>query len=255
MSERQLTKALQAYLNVRDKTEPPPVSSFVCPYPNCGAYAAHTWGVVKILSAPAAGAQRGWTNRGLWPLQKLWAAQCSVCYHEVFFLDDALVWPIESQAPAPNTDMPASIASDFEEARQIYMTSPRGAAALLRLALQKLCGELGETGDINTAIGNLVAKGRISEVLQQALDSLRVIGNEAVHPGTLDLKDDQETALGLFKLLNFIVEKTISDPKRIADIYGKLPPEKLKGIADRDKKALSNARAIGTPAEETPAKE
>jgi hypothetical protein len=186
-------------------------------------------------------------------MQKLWLAQCSVCYKEVIFLDDMLVWPVESEAPAPNVDMPPDVATDFEEARQIYMRSPRGAAALLRLALQKLCGHLGVPGDINQAIGKLVSEGRISGTIQQALDALRVIGNEAVHPGTLDLKDDREAALRLFKLLNFIVEKTISDPARIAEIYGSLPPHKLKGIADRDNGAVKKAASTrAAPAKRPP---
>ena len=49
---------------------------------------------------------------------------------------------------------------------------------------------MGEKGkDINTDIGNLVKKGLPIKV-QESLDILRVIGNEAVHPGQLDLKDD-----------------------------------------------------------------
>lgn len=240
MTERQLRTALEAYRAVRDaETLSNPVSSFVCPYPNCRAFAAHTWGRVANLSQPAEGA-RGWTTRNISIVaQDLWLAKCSVCHNETIFFDDALVWPVESQAPAPNLDMPPDVATDFEEARQIYMMSPRGAAALLRLALQKLCGHLDAPGDINQAIGKLVAEGQVSPVIQQALDSLRVIGNEAVHPGTLDLKDDQDTALRLFKLLNFVVEKTISDSKHIAEIYGTLPPAKLKGIEDRDKRAAT----------------
>ncbi|WP_424033423.1 DUF4145 domain-containing protein [Methylocella sp.] len=49
--------------------------------------------------------------------------------------------------------------------------------------MQKLCVELGEKGkNIDDDIANLVKKG-LSPELQQALDILRVIGNEAVHHG------------------------------------------------------------------------
>lgn len=237
--EKQRTTAIEAYRAIQGQEHPSDVSAFVCPYPGCGTYAAHAWGVVRSVSTPAVG-QRAWSARSLSHSPQLWVAKCCVCHQEVVFFDDRLVWPISSEAPAPNADMPRDVAADFEEARQIHLASPRGAAALLRLALQKLCADLDVPGDINQAIGKLVAQGRISEVIQQALDALRVIGNEAVHPGTLDLKDDQETAIRLFKLLNFIVEKTISEPKQIADIYGKLPPNKLKGIVDRDKGASSD---------------
>lgn len=60
-----------------------------------------------------------------------------------------------------------------------------------------------------------------------------MIGNEAVHPGSLDLRDDRETAN---KLVNFITHKMITEPKEIDDIYGALPVDKLEGIKKRDAK-------------------
>nr|WP_246787276.1 DUF4145 domain-containing protein [Rhizobium leguminosarum] len=124
---------------------------------------------------------------------------------------------------------------DYDEARSIVQKSPRGAAALLRLAIQKLCKHLGESGkNINDDIASLVAKG-LDYRIQKALDVLRVIGNEAVHPGTIDLNDDPNTAESLFKLFNLIVEKMISEPKLVEEVYASLPPEKLKQIEQRDK--------------------
>jgi hypothetical protein len=38
--------------------------------------------------------------------------------------------------------------------------------------------------------------------VQQSLDIVRVIGNDAVHPGQIDLTDDIETATKLFVLIN-----------------------------------------------------
>jgi hypothetical protein len=51
---------------------------------------------------------------------------------------------------------------------------------------------LGEKGDSSPAIGNLVKKG-LPPMTQESLDCVRVIGNNAVHPGELDLKYDIET--------------------------------------------------------------
>ena len=146
-----------------------------------------------------------------------------------------LLYPLTSPAPTPSEDMPEEIRTHYQEAREILNASPRGAAALLRLCVQKLMPLLGEKGkNINDDIAALVKKGLPVEI-QQALDSLRVIGNEAVHPGTIDLNDDKETALALFGLLNLIIETMITQPKKINEIYNKLPADKRAAIQQRDK--------------------
>lgn len=100
--------------------------------------------------------------------------------------------------------------------------------------VQKLMVDLGESGkDINRDIGSLVQKGLPVEV-QQALDAVRVVGNEAVHPGKLKFKDDADTAVALFSLLNFIVDQRIAQPKKLQALYSSLPPAKLAGIQQRD---------------------
>lgn len=131
--------------------------------------------------------------------------------------------------------MPDEPRADYNEAREIVGPSPRGACALLRLALQKLCKELGKSGrDLNQDIANLVRKGLRVEV-QQALASVRVIGNNAVHPGEFDMTDDLETATTLFQCMNVIVEQMIAQPRRMAELYEKLPPGARDQIEKRDK--------------------
>lgn len=125
---------------------------------------------------------------------------------------------------------------DYEEAGRIVSESPRGAAALLRLAIQKLCVVLGEIGEkIDDDIKSLVKKG-LTPMVQQALDAVRVIGNESVHPGTLDLKDDRDTAMRLFSLVNIIAEQMVSNPKHVQELYDKLPESKRKAIEKRDQR-------------------
>jgi hypothetical protein len=51
--------------------------------------------------------------------------------------------------------------------------------------------------------------------IQKALDVVRVIGNKAVHPGQIDLRDDKATASKFFALVNLIVEATITSPKHV----------------------------------------
>jgi hypothetical protein len=56
-----------------------------------------------------------------------------------------------------------------------------------------------------------------------------------VHPGQLDMKDDHETAVQLFELINFIVEDRIARPKKIQALYNRLPETKRQAIEKRDK--------------------
>lgn len=163
-------------------------------------------------------------------------SRCEHCEFPTIWFGDKAIFPLNLSAEPPSEDIPEEIKRDYEEARSILNLSPRGAAALLRLAIQKLCAHLGQSGkNINSDIQALVKEGLPSKV-QKALDSLRVIGNEAVHPGTLDLNDDRDTASQLFGLVNFIAEKMITEPKRIDELYNRLPENKLQAIKDRDGK-------------------
>ncbi|HXB64105.1 MAG TPA: DUF4145 domain-containing protein [Solirubrobacteraceae bacterium] len=130
--------------------------------------------------------------------------------------------------------MPGEPRADYEEARSIVQGSPRGAVALLRLAVQKLVVALGRPGkDLNADIGALVKQGLPMRV-QQALDTLRVTGNNAVHPGQIDLTDDLDRAVALFGLMNYIVEQQITQPKELNAIYDALPQSSLSQIEERD---------------------
>ena len=127
--------------------------------------------------------------------------------------------------------------ADYEEASTILDPSPRGAAALLRLGIQKLCKHLGEKGDnINEDIAALVQKG-LDHRVQQALDIVRVVGNNAVHPGQIDLKDNRATAEQLFGLANLIAEIMITQPKHVASLYDTLPENARKAIQKRDSRS------------------
>lgn len=161
-------------------------------------------------------------------------SKCESCGEPTIWHDNTLIYPIHSIAESPNLDLPKSIRADFEEAITIASLSPRGAAALLRLAIQKLCTHLGQSGkNINVDIAALVSAGLPTKV-QQALDAVRVIGNDAVHSGTIDLRDDIDTVNKLFRLVNFIAHKTITEPREVDEIYNGLPVDKLAAIAKRD---------------------
>lgn len=135
-----------------------------------------------------------------------------------------------SEVPALNSDMPDNVKEIYKEAGDVLNVSPRASAALSRLAIENLVEYLGAEGkDLNNKIGNLVSKGMPIEI-QQMLDSVRVIGNNAVHPGQINIKDNKELALSLLHFVNLITDNQISQPKKIAEIYDSLPESYKKSI-------------------------
>lgn len=161
---------------------------------------------------------------------------CLTCSDISIWVEGKLVYPKQIVIEPPNQDMSEEIQNLYNEASSIVMESPKGATALLRLALQLLLKQLGKSGkNINNDIKELVAEG-LSPKIQQALDLLRVIGNNAVHPGQIDLDDDNEIAIKLFHILNFIANETITKPKELEFLYSSIIPEDTKQhIKDRDK--------------------
>lgn len=172
-------------------------------------------------------------------IDNLYLSRCYNCEEFTVWVHDKIVYPPARAGVSPNPDLPKEIIIDFEEARSILNSSPRGAAALLRLCIQKLCAHLGERGaNINADIASLVSKG-LNPLVKQSLDAVRVIGNEAVHPGELDLRDDVETASQLLDLVNAVADQMISHPKRAQEIYERLPQRKRDAIAARDSQTVT----------------
>lgn len=89
---------------------------------------------------------------------------------------------------------------------------------------------------MTTASKDLVNNG-LDPLVQQMLDTVRVIGNEQVHPGQIDVRDDPEMLQTLFWLINEIVDERITKPNRVQRIYSMLPEGKRQGIEDRDRRA------------------
>lgn len=211
------------------------LEAFHCPL--CGVLAPMSWDQLYIQN----------TARN-WVYSDAKRAQCGVCratsYWVRFFeLDENLtvveewwemVRPRVGGGLRPHPQMPGDVRTDYEEARAIVMQSPRGACALLRFALQTLLGHLGQKGKKpDDAIAALVRAG-LPVQTQQALDVLRVVGNNAVHPLELDLRDDVATATGLFGVINFIVQDRIAQPLEIERMFSMLPEGARKAIEKRD---------------------
>lgn len=200
-------------------------NGFTCP--NCGAYAQQTnWAYSEDGNGPYG------NSEGQFPLA---VSKCTHCGDLTIWHFKDMIYPHRGSAPMPNKDMPPEVLKDYEEAASILSKSPRGASALLRLGIQKLCVHLGGTGkNINDDIKRLVQKGLPVQV-QQALDAVRVIGNNAVHPGQIDA-DNPEMAGSLFALVNLVTDYMISKPNEVSAIYGDLPQGAIDAIEKRDGK-------------------
>jgi hypothetical protein len=257
------------------KSAPPSIASVAFSCPHCGAFADQFWHAVYAAAirdhglpfmvdaamAKALASDQNIPADARWRLQQsntramagevffdgkneshysvpvtnLALSECYSCRKLSVWVYDGVAHPPTRAGVEPNEDLSPDILRDFSEARSIMDASPRGAAALLRLCIQKLCIEFGEPGkDLNTDIGALVKKGLDIRV-QKALDVVRVVGNEAVHPGTIDLRDDRDTATKLFGLVNMIADRMITQEKHVSSMYDALPQSKRKGIDDRDK--------------------
>lgn len=159
---------------------------------------------------------------------------CAHCEQKSYWYKERLVDPLEASLPLPHEDLPEDCKLDYEEARDIFNRSPKASAALLRLCVQKLLLHLGGTGrNINNDIKNLVSAG-LPVLVQQALDYCRVIGNNAVHPGEINVEDSPDVAASLFDMINFIVEDRIARPKAIQSLYSRLPEGAREAIQKRD---------------------
>lgn len=126
-----------------------------------------------------------------------------------------IIYPISSLAPLPIEDMPGDVKEIYIEARLVFEHSPRAATALLRLAMEKLMPHVGvEEKTLYKSIEKLSAEGSISESLKESLNLIREIGNDAVHAGIIDLKQNKEQALHLFVVVNRIIEQIIVQAKK-----------------------------------------
>ena len=208
---------------------------FHCPH--CGVFAKQLWAYIDTTYSYRGASKIHNVVHFVENLSSSWSiSRCEHCDEKIIWLKEKMIYPKTIKVSLPNEDLDGDIKKDYLEAANILNDSPRASTALLRLALQKLCKQLGEKGDnINTDIGNLVKKG-LNSLVQKSLDSLRITGNNAVHPGEINLDEESEKVLKLFELINFIAEKMITEPKEIEFFYNNLPEDAKNTVDKRDSK-------------------
>lgn len=208
-------------------------SAFHCPI--CGTYSHMDWFHFGRNQAP-----RPYTE-----------AECSHCKKcSLWLIEETenrngyitpikgiMLFPDTGIAPLPEPDMPTDVKRDYEEAARISSKSPRGSAALLRLSLQKLCKHLGKDGEnINSDIRALAQDNVLPPMVIKVADTVRITGNNAVHPGEMADEDFDHVSSKLFDLLNFIVKKAITEPKELEALYNRVPENPRASAEKQDAK-------------------
>lgn len=207
--------------------EPPEFAknAFNCPHRECRAHANMTW-VFKTSSLNTT-ATPEFCQRG-----GVASSHCARCQNHSIWIRGKLAYPASNTAPPPNPETPAEVLLLYNEAASLHHLSPRAAGGLLRLAVETLVNELESgSGSLNDKIGRLVEKG-LHPKIQKALDAIRVIGNNAVHPGEINA-DDPTTVSALYGLLNLIVEEMIEKPKHVNAVFDALPESAKAAIEKR----------------------
>ena len=211
-------------------------TAFSCPY--CKAQTQQIWVRMTLDS---------YTYVRIADNQCLYMSTCIRCKNSSLWLAGCdsnpsigkMIYPKELTAPFPHPDMPDNVKKLYEEARSVSSDSPRSSVTLLRCSAEELIKGLKVPGKtFDEKIGNLVKEG-LEEEIKDGFDALRVIGNEAgAHVGCIDLssEDNVETVNDLFDIMNFLVQKLITDPKQRQRIKDKISQSKKDAIARRDRK-------------------
>jgi hypothetical protein len=202
--------------------------AFDCPH--CAAYSSMAWAQIQ----------------GPGGYMPFFAAKCLHCGDYSIWLTIGagpgtsyrIVYPAVRIAVPPHPEMPTAPLELYQEAQDVATRSPRAAAALLRVAVDVLLREVvpgAGRKSLNDVIGMAVANG-LTPAVQQALDVLRVVGNDAVHPESivLDEQDPEAKVVSLSKLMNLVVEQLVATPRLAGEMLETLPETAREAIARRD---------------------
>ena len=204
--------------------------SFNCAH--CRVYSSQYWCYLRTVRMPHVG--HIIQDRTL--PDHFAASLCGYCRGWSIWIEEVLVYPAQVAVENPNEDMPEDVKKLYMESAQVLSTSPRAAAALLRLGLQILLGVVGGDGkNINYDIKKIVALG-IEPETQRALDILRVFGNNGTHPGEIKLDEDPSLVHQMYGLMNYVTDRLITQKNQINELFESLPEGVKDQIESRDSK-------------------
>lgn len=160
--------------------------------PHCGLHIHEGWQPFNF----------GTFGSRLWQIQ---AMECPNCHKALIRLSGSspvnpgvpidgpyMCFPKNGLARKAAPEVPATLASDFNEAALVLPISPTASAALSRRCLQGTLREAGFTQkDLAPAIKAAIDSGKLPQGVAENLDAIRNIGNFAAHP----LKDTNSGAI------------------------------------------------------------
>lgn len=117
---------------------------------------------------------------------------CFNCNEMCLWVCDQLVWPRGAVSSEPKLHAATDVPRDHEEASQTLEASPRGAAELLRAAIEKLCKELG--GSVESQKNGIAsfAEEDVDARVRKVLDAIRIIESNTVCPGKSAATTEQQ---------------------------------------------------------------
>lgn len=155
------------------------------------------------------------------------------------------IWPTSTPAdiPPPNPDMPAECHKLYNGAALVFNHSPRTAGALLRLCLQVLLTEAKIEGKtIDLQIQNLIKSGE-DPMNVLCMDICRILGNECVHPGIINLNEEGDIATLFFEFINMTTTRLFTAKRQVQEVYQKLPEGARKALEARNAKIMADRQA------------
>ena len=194
--------------------------SLYCPY--CKRHTA-----LSVAQAEYGDYERIFHTGAIWKKsrnEQWWIGICNGCHQPSLVLNNGeVVYPQPLPRPT-DSNIPAEIARDLDEAKMCFSVECyRACAVMARRCMQSACISKGAThGDLVAQIVELAKKGTITQDIQEWATVVRWVGNDAAHPNHDEVtKEDAEDCLKLAEQFLHVIFVTTAIAKARRAARGK----------------------------------